>query len=146
MERHRAGSVRRRVHPVVPPGRRYRGDPGQCARLRRGTYRIRRGHRHDPRRTMNSCPVTVAWGLTGAVVVLVLSDAQVSRSCRASRAIEVMRGTFLAHGEGRLTAPPRAYSDLANGPMVFTAGAFDKFAHGVRIYDYDDSEQMVAVW
>jgi ornithine cyclodeaminase len=79
-------------------------------------------------------------------VVLILSDTDVARSCTASRAIAVIRRALHAHGEGRLSAPPRAYNDITPGRLVYTAGALEELVHGVRIYDHADSEQVVAVW
>jgi alanine dehydrogenase len=79
-------------------------------------------------------------------VVLILSDTDVARSCTASRSIAVMRRALHAHGEGRLSAPPRTYNDIAPGRLVYTAGALEGLVHGVRIYDHADSEQVVAVW
>jgi ornithine cyclodeaminase len=57
-----------------------------------------------------------------------------------------MRRALHAHGEGRLSAPPRTYNDIAPGRLVYTAGALEGLVHGVRIYDHADSEQVVAVW
>lgn len=86
-------------------------------------------------------------GSSGALaVVLILSDTDVARSCTASRSIAVMRRALHAHGEGRLSAPPRTYNDIAPGRLVYTAGALEGLVHGVRIYDHADSEQVVAVW
>ena len=79
-------------------------------------------------------------------MVLILSDTDVARSCTASRSIAVMRRALHAHGEGRLSAPPRTYNDIAPGRLVYTAGALEGLVHGVRIYDHADSEQVVAVW
>ncbi len=79
-------------------------------------------------------------------MVLILTDADVARSCTASRAIAVTRRALSAHGEGRLSAPARAYNDIAPGRLVYTAGALEGLVHGVRIYDHVDSEQVVAVW
>ena len=79
-------------------------------------------------------------------MVLILTDADVARSCTASRAIAVTRRALQAHGEARLSAPPRAYNDIAPGRLVYTAGALEGLVHGVRIYDHADSEQVVAVW
>jgi ornithine cyclodeaminase/alanine dehydrogenase-like protein (mu-crystallin family) len=84
--------------------------------------------------------------MDGAVVVQILTDADVARSCTASRAVRVMRQAIAAHADGRLAAPPRAYTQLEAGPMVYTAGALRRRVHGVRIYDYAGSEQAVAVW
>jgi ornithine cyclodeaminase len=84
--------------------------------------------------------------MDGAVVVQIITDADVARSCTASRAVRVMRQAIAAHADGRLAAPPRAYTQLEAGPMVYTAGALRRRVHGVRIYDYAGSEQAVAVW
>jgi ornithine cyclodeaminase/alanine dehydrogenase-like protein (mu-crystallin family) len=84
--------------------------------------------------------------MDGAVVVQILTNADVARSCTASRAVRVMRQAIAAHADGRLAAPPRAYTQLETGPMVYTAGALSRRVHGVRIYDYAGSEQAVAVW
>jgi len=80
------------------------------------------------------------------VAVQILTDADIARSCTASRAVRVMRQAIAAHAEGRLAAPPRAYTQLEAGPMVYTAGGLSRRVHGVRIYDYAGSEQAVAVW
>ncbi len=79
-------------------------------------------------------------------MVQILTDADVARSCTASRAVRVMRQAIAAHAEGRLAAPPRAYTPLESGPMVYTAGGLRRRVHGVRIYDYAGSEQAVVVW
>lgn len=79
-------------------------------------------------------------------MVQILTDADVARSCTASRAVRVMRQAIAAHADGRLAAPPRAYTQLESGPMVYTAGALSRRVHGVRIYDYAGSEQAVAIW
>src|SRR5262245_66481820 len=85
-------------------------------------------------------------GMDGAVVVQFLTDADVARSCTASRAVRVMRQAIAAHADGRLAAPPRAYTQLESGPMVYTAGALSRRIHGARIYDYAGAEQAVAAW
>ena len=79
-------------------------------------------------------------------MVQIITDADVARSCTASRAVRVMRQAIAAHADGRLAAPPRAYTQLESGPMVYTAGALSRRVHGVRIYDYAGSEQAIAIW
>lgn len=79
-------------------------------------------------------------------MVQIITDADVARSCTASRAVRVMRQAIAAHADGRLAAPPRAYTQLESGPMVYTAGALSRRVHGVRIYDYAGSEQAVVLW
>ncbi len=79
-------------------------------------------------------------------MVLILSDADVARSCTASRAITVIRKAIHAHGDGRLAAPPRAHTAMTRGSLVFTAGALDGLVHGMQVHDEAGSEQVVAVW
>jgi len=78
----------------------------------------------------------------------VLTDERLRQAVRAADAIEWMREAVTAADAGLLYTPARAYTELGEGRLVFTAGALTGQWFGYRSYDtfdVDPGEQVVVL-
>ena len=73
--------------------------------------------------------------MTSTSTPVVLTEDHLWASVQAADAVEWMREAVVAAEEGRLYAPARAYTELGEGRLVFTAGAMSGEWFGYRSYD-----------